>query len=143
MLVSAVEPVAQVRRCFIGRFTVEGHHRRRHARYPDDMGAPAFFGDPRHFNDEGSTRNSSFETVPHDCYECSEMKRRSTAILRSQRHETSETKYEGAQRLTDRGVSRQIRLKKNFVVEYSTGLSPFMHSFSTRLRPSGFGDAGA
>ncbi len=72
MLVSAVEPVAQVRGRLIGCFAVEGHHRRRHARNPDDMGAPAFVGDPRHFNDEGSTRDGSFETVPHDGYECSE-----------------------------------------------------------------------
>src|SRR5688572_16048662 len=32
------------------------------------MRAPAFFGDPRHFNDEGSARNNSFETVPHGVY---------------------------------------------------------------------------
>ena len=135
MLVGAVEPGAQVRGRLIGRFAIEGHHRCRHARYPDDMRAPAFFGDPRHFNDERSTRNSSFETVPHDGYECSEMKKRSTAILRSHRRETSETKYEGAPRLTDRGVSRRIRSKKLFVVEYSTGLSPFINRFSTRRRP--------
>jgi hypothetical protein len=30
------------------------------------MGAPAFFGDPRHFDDEGSTRNSLFKAMPHD-----------------------------------------------------------------------------
>ena len=30
------------------------------------MGAPAFLGDPRHFNDKGPTGNSSFKTVPHD-----------------------------------------------------------------------------
>src|SRR5688500_12654004 len=131
MLVCAVEPGAEIRRRFIGRLTVEGHHRCRHARYPDDMGAPAVFGDPRHFNDEGSTRNNSFETVPHEVMNVRKMKKRSRAILRSQRRETSETKYEGAPRLTDRGVSRQIGLKKNFVVAYSTGLSLFMHSFST------------
>ena len=72
MLVRTVEPVAQVRRGLIGRLAIEGHHRRRYVRNPDDMGAPAFFGDPRHFNDERSARNGSFETMPHDVYECSE-----------------------------------------------------------------------
>ena len=33
------------------------------------MGPPAFLGDPRHLNDEGSTGNGSFKTVPHDGYE--------------------------------------------------------------------------
>ena len=66
MLVGAVEPVAQVGRGLVGRFAVEGHHRCRHARNPDDMGAPAFFGDPRHFNDKGSAGNYSFKTMPHD-----------------------------------------------------------------------------
>ena len=32
------------------------------------MRTPAFFGDPRHFNDEGSAGNNSFETVPHGVY---------------------------------------------------------------------------
>ena len=36
------------------------------------MGAPAFFGDPCHFNDKGSTRYGSFETVPHVGYDYSE-----------------------------------------------------------------------
>jgi hypothetical protein len=66
VLVRAIEPDAQVRCGLIGRLAVEGHHRRRDARNPDDMGAPAFFGDPRHFNDKGSTCNSSFKTMPHD-----------------------------------------------------------------------------
>jgi hypothetical protein len=30
------------------------------------VGTPPFFGDPCHFNDKGSARNSSFETMPHD-----------------------------------------------------------------------------
>lgn len=68
MLMRAVEPFAQVRRGFVGGLTIEGHHRCGDARNPDDMGAPAFFGDPRHFDDKGSTRNSSFETVPHDVF---------------------------------------------------------------------------
>ena len=68
MLMRTVEPFAQVRRRFVGRFTVERHHRRRYARYPGDVGSPAFFGDPCHFNDKGSTGNSSFETVPHSGY---------------------------------------------------------------------------
>src|SRR5215208_3311110 len=96
-----IEPVAQVRRRLIRRFAVEGHHRCRDARYPNDMGAPAFFGDPRHFNDKGSTRNGSFKTVPHDVMNFSEMKKRSTVILRTRRRETSETKYEGRPRSTD------------------------------------------
>ncbi len=91
-----------------GGLAVEGHHRRRHARNPDDMGAPAFFGDPRHFDDEGSAGNSSFKTVPHDSYEFRKMKMRSTEILRSATGETSETKYEGGRRSPDRGDSRRI-----------------------------------
>ena len=66
MLVCAMQPVAQVRRRFVRRFAIEGHHRGGHARNPDDVGAPAFFGDPCHFNDERSARYDSFETVPHD-----------------------------------------------------------------------------
>ena len=97
MLVCAVEPGAQVRGRLIGRFAVEGHHRGWHARNPDEMGAPAVFGDPCHFNDKGSTGNSSFKAVPHDGFmNVSEMPKRSKEILRSRERETSETKYEGA-----------------------------------------------
>ena len=95
VLVRAVEPVAQIGCGLVGRLAIEGHHRRRHARNPDDMGAPAFFGDPRHFDDEGSAGNSSFKAVPHDSYEVQENEMRSTEILRTVRSETSETKYEG------------------------------------------------
>ena len=66
MLMRTVQPLAQLGRGFVGGFTVERHHCRRHARNPDNMGAPAFFGDPRHFNDEGSTGNSFFKAMPHD-----------------------------------------------------------------------------
>ena len=72
MLMRTVEPVAQVRRRLIGRLTIKGHHRRRHARNPDEMCAPAVFTDPRHFNDKGPAGNGSFEAVPHDSYLCSE-----------------------------------------------------------------------
>jgi hypothetical protein len=68
VLVGPVEPVAQIRCCLVGRLAVEGHHRGWDARNPDEMRTPAFFGDPRHFNDEGSAGNNSFETVVHGVY---------------------------------------------------------------------------
>ena len=66
VLVGAVEPVAEVGGGFIGRLAVEGHQRRRHARNAHNMGAPAFFGDPRHFDDEGATGNNSLKAMPHE-----------------------------------------------------------------------------
>jgi hypothetical protein len=33
------------------------------------MSAPAFFGNPRHFNDKGPAGYRSFKAVPHDVYE--------------------------------------------------------------------------
>jgi hypothetical protein len=68
MLMRTVEPFAQVRGGFVGRLPVKGHHRCGDARDPDDMGAPAFFGDPRHLNDKGSPGNSSFESMAHDVF---------------------------------------------------------------------------
>ena len=62
----AVQPLAQLGCRLVRGFAIEGHHRRGHAWNPDDMRAPAFFGDPRHFNDEGPAGNSSFKAVPHD-----------------------------------------------------------------------------
>jgi len=63
-----VKPLAQVGRGFVRGLTVERHHRGGHPGNPDDMRPPALFGDPRHFNDEGSSGNGFFETVPHDFY---------------------------------------------------------------------------
>jgi hypothetical protein len=65
MLVCAVEPVAQMRRRLVRRFSVEGHHSRGNAWNPDDMRSPAFFGHPRHLDDEDAPGNSSFQTVAH------------------------------------------------------------------------------
>ena len=66
MLVSAVEPVAQMRRGFVGCLTIERHHSRRHARNPRDMGSPAFLGYPRHFNDERTSGYDFFKAMLHD-----------------------------------------------------------------------------
>ena len=71
----AVEPVAEMRGGLIWCLAIERHHRCRHARNPDDVRTPALFGDPRHFNDKGSTGNSSFKTVPHDGYLFRKLKR--------------------------------------------------------------------
>ena len=65
MLVGAVEPVAEVSCGFVRRLAVEGHHGRRHAWDPDDMRSPALFGHPRHFDDEVTAGNNSFEAMPH------------------------------------------------------------------------------
>ena len=107
MLVRAVEPVAETRGGLVGGLAIERHHRCRHARYPDDVRAPAFFGDPCHFNDKRSTRNSSFELVPHDGVWIPEvLLGGSSVILRIARRETSETKYEGRLRPSVRNDSR-------------------------------------
>ena len=66
MLVGAVEPVAQVGCRFIGCLTVKGHHGGWYARNPHNVGAPAFFGHPCHFNDKGTARNNSFNAMLHD-----------------------------------------------------------------------------
>src|SRR5262245_14473010 len=66
VLVGAVEPGAEVRSGFVGRLTVEGHHRGGHTRDPDDMGSPAFVRHPRHFDDEGASGDYFFKAVPHD-----------------------------------------------------------------------------
>ena len=112
----AVEPVAEVGGGLVGCLTIERHHGCRHPGNPDNVGAPAFFGDPCHFDDEGSAGNGSFKTVPHDVYECEKLKRGAPVILRTARRKTSETKYEGGMRLPFRGDSRRIQQKKNFVV---------------------------
>jgi hypothetical protein len=66
MLVSTVEPVGQARRRLVGRLPVEGHHRRGHARYPDEAGAPPFFADPCHLDEITPAGNRSFESMPHN-----------------------------------------------------------------------------
>ena len=66
MLVGAVEPVAEVGCGFVRCFAIERHHRRRDARNAHNMGAPAFLGHPRHFNDERAAGNNSFKAMPHD-----------------------------------------------------------------------------
>jgi hypothetical protein len=66
MLVRAGEPIAQIGRCLVRGFAVEGHHRRWDAGYPNDAGAPAFFCDPCHLNEVTPASNYSFESMPHD-----------------------------------------------------------------------------
>ena len=66
MLVSAGEPVAQVGRRLVRRLPVEGHHRGGNAGYPDDTGAPTFFGHPYHLDEVTPAGNDSFKTMPHD-----------------------------------------------------------------------------
>ena len=142
MLMRAVEPFAQVRRGFVGGLTVKGHHRCGDARNPDDMGAPAFFSDPRHFNDKGSPGNSSFETMAHDVF-FGKWKREAAEILRIVRGETSEGKYEGGARSGVRYDSHRILTKKKFACRVLNRKFTIHQQVFNTPPPSGFGDAGA
>lgn len=66
MLVGAVEPIAEIGGRLVGRFSVERHHRRRHAGNPRNDGAPTLFSDPRHLNEVTPPGNDSFTQMSHE-----------------------------------------------------------------------------
>jgi len=59
----ARQPGAELLGRFRRRASVKRHHRGRHARQPDDDGAPAILGDGRNLDEIGASRDGLFETM--------------------------------------------------------------------------------
>ena len=68
-LVGPPQPFRQQLGCLVRRRPVEGHHRRRNPRCPDDVGAPAIARDPGHL-DSKRTAFDSLAQVVHDAIRC-------------------------------------------------------------------------
>ncbi len=144
MLMGAAEPVAQMSCGFVRCLPVEGHHGRGNAWNPGNMRPPALFGHPRHFDDEETASNSSFNAMPHvvlSNFEKLRMKSSGDSTYCGTRNKRNEVRRPEVFNI-GRPLQTQSPHKFFFVVLCSTGNSPLIHRFSTRLRAAGFGDAG-